>query len=142
VYSERPDDWEHNLVRLEKKHETARTLVPRAIVDKREGAEIGIIAYGSTHDAIEEARDQLRAEGIETSYCRVRALPFEDTLREFIDSHKRLYVVELSIEGQLRSLIRLYAPDRSMDFHSVAHLDGLPMTASYVKDGIQEQEKK
>jgi 2-oxoglutarate/2-oxoacid ferredoxin oxidoreductase subunit alpha len=142
VYSERPDDWEQNLVRLEKKHETARTLVPKAIVDKREGAEIGIIAYGSTCDAIEEARDQLRAEGIETSYCRVRALPFEETLRDFIDAHRRLYVVELSIEGQLRSLLRLYAPDRSMDLHSVAHLDGLPMTASFVKDGILEQEKK
>jgi 2-oxoglutarate ferredoxin oxidoreductase subunit alpha len=141
VYSERPDDWEQNLARLEKKHATAGTLVPKAIVDKREGAEIGIIAYGSTHDAIEEARDQLRARGIETSYCRVRALPFEDTLRDFIDAHKRLYVVELSIEGQLRSLIRLYAPDRSMDLLSLAHLDGLPMTASFVRDGIVENEK-
>jgi len=140
VYSERPDDWEQNLTRLEMKHETARTLVPKAVVDKRKGAEIGIIAYGSTHDAIEEARDQLRARGIETSYCRVRALPFEETLRDFIDAHKRLYVVELSIEGQLRSLIRLYAPDRSMDLLSLAHLDGLPMTAGYVRDGILEQE--
>jgi 2-oxoglutarate ferredoxin oxidoreductase subunit alpha len=142
VYSERPDDWEQNLLRLEKKHETARTMVPKAVVDKREGTDIGIIAYGSTHDAIDEARDQLRSQGIETSFCRVRALPFEDTLREFIDAHKRLYVVELSTEAQLRSLIRLYAPDRAMDFRSVAHLDGLPLTASYVRNGIMEQEKK
>jgi 2-oxoglutarate/2-oxoacid ferredoxin oxidoreductase subunit alpha len=116
--------------------------VPKAVVDRREGAEIGIIAYGSTHDAINEARDQLRAQGIETSFCRVRALPFEDTLREFIDAHKRLYVVELSMEAQLRSLIRLYAPDRSMDLHSLAHLDGLPLTANYVRNGILELENK
>ncbi|MEO8286415.1 MAG: 2-oxoacid:acceptor oxidoreductase subunit alpha [Chloroflexota bacterium] len=142
VYSERPDDWEQNLKRLEKKHETARTIVPKAVVDRREGAEIGIIAYGSTHDAIDEARDQLRAQGIETSFCRVRALPFENTLREFIDTHKRLYVVELSMEAQLRSLIRLYAPDRSMDLLSLAHLDGLPLTANYVRNGILELENK
>lgn len=141
VYSERPDDWEENLLRLERKHETARTMVPKSVVDMRAGAEIGIIAYGSTRDAIEEARDQLRAQGIETSFCRVRALPFEDTLRDFIDAHKRFYVVELSTEAQLRSLIRLYAPDRAMDFHSLAHLDGLPLTASYVRTGILEQEK-
>src|SRR5438874_3616098 len=147
VYSERPDDWEQNLIRLEKKHETARTLVPKAVVDNRkradgQGSEIGIIAYGSTHDAINEARDQLRAQRIETDFCRVRALPFEDTLREFIDAHKRLYVVELSMEAQLRSLIQLYAPDRATDLYSVAHLDGLPLTASYVRNGILEQEKK
>ena len=72
----------------------------------------------------------------------MRALPFEDTLREFIDAHKRLYVVELSMEAQLRSLIQLYAPDRATDLYSVAHLDGLPLTASYVRNGILEQEKK
>ena len=80
VYSERPDDWENNLKRLEPKHETARTLVPKPMVDIREGAEIGIIAYGSTEDAIQEARDRLRAEGVETSYLRLRALPLEDSL--------------------------------------------------------------
>jgi 2-oxoglutarate ferredoxin oxidoreductase subunit alpha len=142
VYSERPDDWEQNLVRLEKKHETARTLVPKAVVDKRQGSEIGIIAYGSTHDAIDEARDKLRSQGMETSFCRVRALPFEQSLRDFIDSHKRLYVVELSIEAQLRSLITLYAPDRATDLRSVAHLDGLPLTARYVMDNIMKQEKQ
>src|SRR3954452_25376790 len=66
VYSERPDDSEQNLIRLVKKHETARTMVPTAVVDKRDGTEIGIIGYGSTHDAIDEAGDQLRAQGIET----------------------------------------------------------------------------
>jgi 2-oxoglutarate ferredoxin oxidoreductase subunit alpha len=142
VYSERPDDWEQNLVRLEKKHETARTLVPKAVVDKRQGSEIGIIAYGSTHDAIDEARDKLRSQGMETSFCRVRALPFEQSLRDFIDSHKRLYVVELSIEAQLRSLITLYAPDRATDLRSVAHHDGLPLTARYVMDNIMKQEKQ
>jgi 2-oxoglutarate ferredoxin oxidoreductase subunit alpha len=142
VYSERPDDWESNLKRLEAKHETARTLVPKPIVDIREGAEIGIIAYGSTYDAIQEARDQLRAEGIETSYIRIRALPLEESLTDFVNKHSRLYVVELSQEAQLRSLVRLHVPERAADLRSVAHLDGLPMTASFVRNGILEQENQ
>ncbi len=142
VYSERPDDWENNLKRLEMKHETARTLVPKPVVDVREGAEIGIIAYGSTADAIEEARDELRAQGIETSSIRVRALPLEEELREFIMKHARLYVVELSQEAQLRSLIRLHVPERAGELRSVAHLDGLPMTASFVRNGLLEEEKR
>lgn len=142
IYSERPDDWENNLLRLERKHETARTLVPKPRVDRREGTEIAIIAYGSTDDAIQEARDQLRAEGIETSYIQVRALPLEQTLFDFVNAHKRLYVVELNAEAQLRSLVRLEMPERATDIMSIAHLDGLPLTASYVRNAILEMERK
>jgi 2-oxoglutarate ferredoxin oxidoreductase subunit alpha len=142
VYSERPDDWENNLKRLALKHETARKLVPAPVADIRDGAEIGIIAYGSTRDAINEARDMLAAEGIETSFIRLRALPMEDTLRDFVMNHKRLYVVELSADAQLRSLVQLHVPERAADLRSVAHLDGLPITASYVRKGIMEQEKQ
>jgi 2-oxoglutarate/2-oxoacid ferredoxin oxidoreductase subunit alpha len=140
VYSERPDDWQQNLQRLERKHETARTMVPKPVVDEREGAEIGIIAYGSTCDAINEARDQLRAQGIETSFIRVRALPLESTLTDFVHKYKRLYVVELSQDAQLRSLVRLHVPERAAELQSLAHLDGLPLTAVYVRKGILDAE--
>lgn len=142
IYSERPDDWQNNLLRLERKHETARTLVPKPRVDVREGAEIAIIAYGSTDAAIQEARDLLREQGIETSYIQVRALPLEQTLMDFVNAHKRFYVVELNVEAQLRSLVRLEIPQRSMDFMSIAHLDGLPLTANFVKNRILKMEQK
>lgn len=140
VYSERPDDWQQNLQRLERKHETARTMMPKPVVDEREGAEIGIIAYGSTCDAINEARDQLRAQGIETSFIRVRALPLESALADFVHKYSRLYVVELSQDAQLRSLIRLHVPERAAELQSLAHLDGLPLTAVYVRKGILDAE--
>ncbi len=142
VYSERPDDWEQNLKRLERKHETARTMVPKPVVDKREGAEIGIIAFGSTEGAIEEARDHLRKQGIEASFLRLRALPLEQTLTDFINAHKRLYVIEMNVEGQMHSLVRLFAPERATDIRSIAHLDGLPFTATFVQNAILEQEQK
>lgn len=142
VYSERPDDWEQNLARLEKKHETARTLVPKPVVDIRNGAEVGIIAYGSTDGAIQEARDILREGGLETSYIRIKALPLETALTDFVHAHKRLYVIELNIEGQMCSLVRLHIPERAADVRSLACLDGLPLTARQVKDSILEKEQK
>ena len=141
VYSERPDDWERNLTRLEKKHDTARTLVPKPLVEMSEGAEVGIISFGSADPAIREARDLLREQGVETSYIRLRALPLEDTLTDFVGKHKRLYVVELNVEAQMRSLVRLHLPERAVDIRSVAHLDGLPLTAEFVASEILEQER-
>ncbi|MDQ6694953.1 MAG: 2-oxoacid:acceptor oxidoreductase subunit alpha [Chloroflexota bacterium] len=140
VYSERPDDWEQNLKRLERKHDTARKLVPPPIADIRPGAEVGIIAFGSTDTAIEEARDLLRESGLDTSYIRLRALPLEVSLTDFVNAHKRVYVVEVNIEGQMRSLVRLHVPEHSMSIRSVAHLDGLPLTANFIKSAILEQE--
>ncbi len=142
VYSERPDDWEENLNRLQKKHETARTLVPKPRVERKEGTEVGIIAFGSTDSAIQEARDQLREQGVETSYIQLRALPLEETLRGFVNAHKRLYVVELNAEGQMCQLIRLFMPERATDIIPLAHLDGLPLAPSYVRRAILEGEKK
>ncbi|MEO6458439.1 MAG: 2-oxoacid:acceptor oxidoreductase subunit alpha, partial [Chloroflexia bacterium] len=141
VYSERPDDWEQNLARLEKKHNTARTLVPKPVVERNEAAELGIISLGSTDPAIQEARDQLRADGIETSYIRLRALPLEETLTEFIAQHKRLYVVEVNSQGQMHSLVQLHVPQRAADLKSIAYLDGLPLTATFIKAAILEREK-
>ena len=78
TYSERPEDWEANLDRLARKFETARGLVPGPVVDAVGSARIGIISVGSNHPAIIEARDLLRAAGIESSYMRLRALPIND----------------------------------------------------------------
>ena len=59
--------------------------MPRPVIDQRDGAKIGFIAYGTTHWPLEESRDQLRRErGVETSYFRLRALPFNDELKAFV----------------------------------------------------------
>jgi 2-oxoglutarate ferredoxin oxidoreductase subunit alpha len=140
VYSERPDDWLNNLTRLFKKHDTARTMVPKPVVDRREGARIGIVAYGSADPAVCEARDRMRAAGVETSYLRLRALPLEESLREFVQEHDVIYVVELNFDGQMRQLIQLYMPERAASIRSVAHCDGLPLTARFVAEAIMGKE--
>lgn len=140
VYSERPDDWKQNLERLSRKHETARKLVPKPIVDEDPSAQVGIIAYGSADPPVVEARDLLREAGLPTSYLRVRALPLEDTLAEFVARHERVYVVELNHDGQMCQLVRLHLPEHAALVRSIAHCDGLPLTATFVAEEIQREE--
>src|SRR5215468_4681357 len=77
-YSERPDDYVENMDRLNRKFETARNHVPKPIIDRVDGAQIGLIAFGTSHWAVTESRDQLKAETeVKTSYFRLRAYPFK-----------------------------------------------------------------
>jgi 2-oxoglutarate ferredoxin oxidoreductase subunit alpha len=141
-YTERPDDWLKNMARLTRKHETARTVVPKPVVDEREGAKIGIIAFGTADPAIVESRDRLRNNhGIETSYIRLRALPLGDEAAEFIAKYDRLYVVELNTDAQLHQLLQLHTPEHAVKLISVAYNDGLPLTPRYVTERIHELEQ-
>jgi len=140
IYSERPDDWVENMARLRRKWETARTLVPRPVVDQVSGAEIGLIAFGSTDPCVVEARDQLSTRGIMTSYLRLRALPLEDTTRRFIESHERVYVVENNTDGQMASILHMEYPDLAPRIHSIAYSDGLPLSPRWLTAAVLEQE--
>ena len=137
-YSEQPDVWEDNLARLARKFETARNLVPAPAVDRVEGAEIGIISLGTNHPAVEEARDLLRADGIESSYLRLRALPINQTVREFIHFYDRIFVVENNYNGQLRSILLTEEPPYAERLISVARCNGLPLSAQWIYETIRE----
>lgn len=140
-YTEKPEDYVNLMDRLEKKFQTARKFVPAPVVSVEKGAKIGIIAFGSSDFAVVESRDQLKAANIPTSYLRVRALPFTDDLRKFVETHDHVYVVEQNRDAQMRDLIRLELPDLAMKIRSVKHYDGLPIDARFVTDAIMEQER-
>jgi len=142
-YSERPDDYRNNLDRLARKFETARQWVPREAVDVDPEAEIALIAYGSSHWAVEEARDQLRDEaGVRTSYMRLRAYPFTTEVERFIDRHTRVYVVEQNRDAQMLSLLKLdLTPGQVGKLRSVLYYTGLPIDARSVTDEVLAQER-
>lgn len=142
VYSEKSEDWVANMERLQRKHRTAAEIVPQPVADKVDGAKIGIIAYGSVDPAIVEGRDRLKEAGIETSYLRIRALPLNETTREFIEQHDRTYVIEMNHEGQLANLIRIDFPELATKIIPLPFLDGLPLTARYVTETIADHEGK
>jgi 2-oxoglutarate ferredoxin oxidoreductase subunit alpha len=142
-YSERPDDYERNMERLNRKFETARSFVPRPEVANG-GSNIGIIAYGTSHWAIVESRDQLRKEyNIQTDYLRLRAYPFTREVHEFIKQHERVYVVEQNRDAQMLSLLKLdLEPSLITRLRSIAHIHGLPIDARSVTDELMTMEGK
>lgn len=142
-YSEEPDVWIANMERLKKKYETAKKHLPRSIVRQTEGANFGIIAYGSTDPAVEEARAILEREhGLKSDYLRLRAMPFTSEVSEFIATHERIYVVEMNRDGQLQQLLSIKHPEHATRLISVAFNDGLPPTAKWIWSAILEQEEK
>jgi 2-oxoglutarate ferredoxin oxidoreductase subunit alpha len=142
-YSERPDDFERNMERINRKFALARSFVPRPEVHTGK-SKIGIIAYGTSHWAITEARDQLRKEyNQETDYLRIKAYPFTREVHEFIDQHERVYVVEQNRDAQMLSLLKLdVQPELVSRLHSIAHIHGLPLDARSVTDEIMTREGK
>jgi 2-oxoglutarate ferredoxin oxidoreductase subunit alpha len=141
-YSEDPDNWHELLNRLKRKYEMGRNYVPRPVIDTMKGAKIGIIAFGSTAPAIEEARHQLAEKGIPTDSLRVRAVPFTSEVGDFIQVHARNYVVEMNRDGQMHQLLTLDYRQEAMKLISVAYTDGLPMTARRVRESILAEETK
>ncbi|MFZ1050137.1 MAG: 2-oxoacid:acceptor oxidoreductase subunit alpha [Candidatus Sulfotelmatobacter sp.] len=143
-YSERPDDYENNMERLNRKFETSRSFVPRPEILKGTNAKIGIIAYGTSHWGVTESRDQLRSEyAIETDYLRLRAYPFTREVHEFIEQHDRVYVVEQNRDAQMLSLLKLdLKPELTTRLRSISHLDGLPLDARSVTDELSTMEGK
>jgi 2-oxoglutarate ferredoxin oxidoreductase subunit alpha len=115
--------------------------VPQPVADEK-GAPVGIIAYGTTHHAVVEARDRLRADGLETDYLRVRALPLSQDIAAFVERHDRVYVIEQNRDGQLYTLLRAELPAHLVDrLSSIRHYDGVPIDASAVSEPLLDAEK-
>jgi 2-oxoglutarate/2-oxoacid ferredoxin oxidoreductase subunit alpha len=137
VYSERSDDWVENTERLARKFETARGYLPGPHESRVEGARLGVVAFGTTRYAIEEARDQLAGEGAAFSSLRLRALPCGAEVRRFLEDHERVVVVEMNRDGQLAGILRAEYPDLAPRIASIAYLDGMPFTAGFVRERLE-----
>jgi 2-oxoglutarate/2-oxoacid ferredoxin oxidoreductase subunit alpha len=144
IYSERPEVYVENMDRLARKFQTARSRVPKPEIQEAQGAEIGILAFGTTHWAIVESLDQLQREhGLAASYCRLRAFPFTTEVFDFIHRHRRVYVVEQNRDAQMLSLLRMEVdPADTPRLRSVLHYNGLPVDARSVTDAIMAEEAR
>jgi len=132
-YSERGDDWWRNMERLRRKHDTARQYVPTAVIEETPGARLGVVCYGTTRYAIEEARDALAMQGVALDVMRVRALPFGSEVEDFIARHHDLLVIEMNRDNQLRDILRAELPQYAHKLNGVGYVDGMPLTAEWVE---------
>jgi 2-oxoglutarate ferredoxin oxidoreductase subunit alpha len=141
-YTEREDDYIHNMDRLAHKFEVMRKHVPAPEVRLADNAKIAFVACGTSDYAVRESCDQLRDEyNVEASYLRLRAYPFTQELLDFINGHDRVYVVDQNRDGQLLGLMRLeFDPDVIAKLRSLRYYGGLPLDARTVTDEVIRQE--
>ena len=129
--------------RLLVKWETAKTLVPDALLSKADRpTKLGIVAFGSSDGAVTEARDRLSEKGIHADYLRIRAFPFTQEVVEFLRSHDTNFVVEQNRDAQMKSLLMLEANDIADRMVSILHYNGLPIPAECVVQGVTDNLEK
>jgi 2-oxoglutarate ferredoxin oxidoreductase subunit alpha len=139
TYSEAGPDYQYNMQRLLKKHDFAKTLVPKPLLTPaKEPARFGAIFYGSTSPSMAEALEELAEKGIFVNALRVRAFPFQDEIFDFCQSHTKVFVVEQNRDAQLRTLLVNEAGINPATLISVLHYDGTPITARYITKEISE----
>ncbi|KXK12067.1 MAG: 2-oxoglutarate ferredoxin oxidoreductase subunit alpha [Chloroflexi bacterium OLB14] len=136
-YTEDSATYIRNMERLKKKYQNAKNFVPTPILRETKGATLGIIAFGSTENAILEAQHLLAKEdGIKTDFLRLRAIPFADEVGEFIEKHEQVIVVEQNRDGQMHQILVTNYPQYAMKLASAVNFDGLPASAKWVREGI------
>jgi len=135
LYSERPEDWERNMDRLMRKSESARDLVPPPVQHGSGKAQVGLIYYGSTETAVQEARDRL-VEGLDIDTMRIRGVPFSSEVATFIYDHEEVHVLEMNTDGQMHKLLQLEVPEQAAKLNSLTHNNGLPLTARWIAESL------
>jgi 2-oxoglutarate ferredoxin oxidoreductase subunit alpha len=136
-YSEEGAVYVDNMQRLLRKFETAKTLIPAPVRrDARRATKTGVIYFGSTTPALNEALETLEAQGRHVDALRLRGFPFADEVFDFIAQHEQVFVVEQNRDGQLRTLIMNEGGVDPAKLIAVNHYDGTPITARFIAGEI------
>jgi 2-oxoglutarate ferredoxin oxidoreductase subunit alpha len=137
-YTEKSPDYVHNMERLSKKFNTAKTLVPSAEIHQGSKlASVGLVFYGTSSHAIEEALHQLKEQGITADTMRIKAFPFGEEVSNFINSHANVFVIEQNRDGQMRTIISNELTIDPARLNPILNFDGLPLTSRFVVEKVQ-----
>lgn len=142
VYSEDPEVYRNMMMRLRKKIDSARTILPQPLFREEVEQEVGIIYYGSMETTIQEIDDLLEDTGMKVSQCRVRSLPLSPAVEKFVENHELIIVLEINRDGQMYGILRKELPIELVPkVHSVAYSDGLPPRGNVYAEKILQKIK-
>ena len=143
AYTEDSDQYQDVIDRLLVKWETAKTMVPDAVLSKADQpTRLGIVAFGSSDGAVIEARNSLEQQGIHTDYLRIRAFPFTREVMNFLQEHDTVFVVEQNRDAQMKSLLLIEYNDIADRLVSILHYNGLPIPSNCVVQGVIKHVRK
>src|SRR5262252_8228288 len=132
-YTEEGAPYADNMQRLLRKFETAKDLVPRPLLAQApKPTRYGVIYYGSTSPAMDEAIGLIEARGQPVDRLRVRAFPFHSSVTSFLADHDFVFVVEQNRDAQLRSLICNECGVDPVRLVPILNYDGTPITARFI----------
>ena len=136
TYTEDSVEYQIVVDRLLRKWDTAKKLVPKAVVEQSLKTNVAIVSIGSCDGAIREALDLLKAAGVPCNYMRVRGFPFGEEVEKFLADHETLFVVEQNRDAQLKSLLTLETAVAKSKLRSLLHYSGLPVSSKFIVDGV------
>ena len=142
AYTEDSAEYQDVLDRLLVKWETARTILPAPVIQYSQFNKAALLTVGSGNGACKEALDRLAEKNVPLNYCRIKAFPFNDKVKEFIDKHEVVYVVEQNRDAQLRTLLILDSDADPSKLVSLLHYDGMPLNAGFVVERVLEKQSK
>ena len=132
-YSEQGSAYVEGMQRLLRKLDTAKEFLPKPLrKDAAKGTRYGVIYYGSTSPAMNEAAETLAANGHHLNMLRIRAFPFHQDVASFIADHDFVFVVEQNRDAQMRSLIVNELGIDPVRLVPILHYDGTPITARFI----------
>ena len=138
-YSEKGADYIYNMERLQRKFQTAAELVPQPVLrPAAQPTRVGVIHFGSTSAAMNEALDVLDDEDVHIDAMRLRAFPFPKSVREFIAAHDKVFVVEQNRDAQMRSMLVNELDIAPSGLLRVLHFDGTPINARFIAAAIRK----
>lgn len=138
VYTEDGEAYQRNVDRLMKKWETAKSLVPAPQLYQKEfTSKDGILFFGTSQYAAEEAMDILKQKNIVLDAIRIKAFPFNDEVENFIKMHDRVFVIEQNRDAQMKSLLMIELSANPAHLISILNYDGMPITAEKIINEIE-----
>jgi len=138
VYTEDSATYQRNMDRLARKFDTAKEMVPAPEFLQTENAsKYGVLFFGTSTYAAEEAIELLKAEGISLDAMRVRAFPFGAAFEDFINAHEKVFVIEQNRDAQFKSLMMIELGINPEKLVSILNYDGMPITADFIFNRIK-----
>lgn len=144
-YSETPEDYFWKLDKLERKWQTAKTLMPEPITESSKNQNVAFVTFGSNDNSLKELRETLEKENILTNFIRIRSFPFPKSVELFLKEQSEVFVVEQNRDAQLKQLLSGEFPQHSKKMKSLLQYDGRPLMVSHIKkqfDNLYQQKRE